>query len=243
MESNDEILLRNLGFDTHFFQKIEMESTYIIRREKIRKVGSENAVVKLENRQEIIRSKDDDDICMQVYNEIEQNELLEADDKNFTTYIYDSKEINRETNNPVHANEENSAGIENENQPSCLKIEKNLEIFQNCSHSQLNQLNQMFKNINSSQNEKVMVKAYKSKLKTKFYQIYEENSQQFKENIKYKIFHKCNFPTCGRTFASAGWLKNHFSEHMKELKKNKFNIMFENLIENVRMGIFQMVNS
>ena len=91
----------------------------------------------------------------------------------------------------------------------------------------MTQLDQIFKEMNSAPQQKILVKAYKSKLKSKFYQIYENNSQQLKEKVKYKIFHKCNYPSCGRTFSSSGWLNSHFNEHLKDLKKHRFNIMFE----------------
>ena len=50
------------------------------------------------------------------------------------------------------------------------------------------------------------------------------------EKIKNKIFHKCNFPSCNRTFASPGWLKSHFNEHDNEIKNYKFNKIFENFV-------------
>lgn len=75
--------------------------------------------------------------------------------------------------------------------------------------------------------EKQVFKAYKSKHKRKFYQIYEHNSKQAKSIHQYKMFHKCNFPHCGRTFLSSGWLKAHFDEHLKEMDNVPFNILFD----------------
>jgi len=100
-------------------------------------------------------------------------------------------------------------------------------ILENSMQNQMEQLNRIFLEMNQSSEAKVIIKAYKSKLKTKFYKIYESNSKFYKEKNKYKIFHKCNFPGCSRTFASAGWLKSHFNEHLQELKSNKFNLEFE----------------
>ena len=37
-------------------------------------------------------------------------------------------------------------------------------------------------------------------------------------------------PQCGRTFSSSGWLKAHFEEHLKELEKNNFNVLFDKFI-------------
>lgn len=75
--------------------------------------------------------------------------------------------------------------------------------------------------------EKHVIKAYKSKHKRKFYQIYEHNSKQTKKIHQYKMFHKCNFPHCNRTFLSSGWLKAHFDEHLKEMNNAPFNILFD----------------
>jgi hypothetical protein len=119
--------------------------------------------------------------------------------------------------------------IEEKSQSNSAPDENCLEngIFKDYMQNQMNQLDRIFKEMNESKEAKVIIKAYKSKLKTKFYKIYESNSQFFKEKNKYKIFHKCNFPGCSRTFASAGWLKSHFNEHLQELKLNKFNLEFE----------------
>ena len=85
-------------------------------------------------------------------------------------------------------------------------------------------------NNNNNNNNKNIIKAYKSKHKIKYSKIYEKNSELNKQQNKYKMFHKCNFPNCGRTFSSSGWLKSHFNEHLKLIKKNKFNILFEKYI-------------
>lgn len=75
--------------------------------------------------------------------------------------------------------------------------------------------------------ERQIIKAYKSKHKSKFYQIYQHNSQQTRSIHQYKMFHKCNFPHCNRTFSSSGWLKAHFDEHLKEMNNAPFNILFD----------------
>ena len=93
--------------------------------------------------------------------------------------------------------------------------------------------------MNQSNENRKVIKAYKSKLKSKFYRIYESNSKDYLEKVKYKLFHKCCFPNCGRTFSSSGWLKAHFEEHIKDLKKNSFNILFEKFIRNNQHSLFQ----
>ena len=79
--------------------------------------------------------------------------------------------------------------------------------------------------------ERQVIKAYKSKHKSKYYELYEFNSMKNEELNKYRIFHKCNFPNCNRTFSSSGWLKAHFDEHFKEIKGHVFSILFDKYIK------------
>lgn len=223
------ILIKNIGFDANLFDMVA-NPVYVIKKEKIRKIYSENAVVKLESENfGNFRSREAEDLEIYAdaedqYNPFENSEEKEnpADNHQFieeNTNFYDCEApvVSR-----VVAKEES------------VNIENNLEVFRNCSLTQMNQLKRMFTTMNSSYESKIIVKAYRSKLKSKFYEIYEQNSQKLQEKIKYKVFHKCNFPSCGRTFASAGWLKSHFKEHLREIKKNKFNILFENMILNCK---------
>ena len=244
-EKNSEgcrILLKNLGFSPVFFEKIcsggldrrsqqEESSTFMIRREKIRKVGSENAVVKIEGSDvQLRRCREEEDL--EAYREMEEHELFGRKDEAepFKTVFEDSN---------LYGQDEFPEEEENSNQPPADDRHFDLDVFANCSRTQMSQLNRIVTGINSAQDHKVLVKAYRSKLKSKFYRIYEENSQQYREKIKFKIFHKCNFPSCGRTFASAGWLKSHFQEHLQELKKNKFNILFDSLILDCKKNYFK----
>jgi hypothetical protein len=110
--------------------------------------------------------------------------------------------------------------------------DNNSVIFSTYSQSQIVNLTKIIEEMNQSNENRKVIKAYKSKLKSKFYRIYETNSKDYLEKVKYKLFHKCCFPHCGRTFSSSGWLKAHFEEHMKDLKKNSFNILFEKFIRN-----------
>ena len=113
------------------------------------------------------------------------------------------------------------------------------EIFSTYSQSQIVNLTKIIEEMNQSNENRKVIKAYKSKLKSKFYRIYETNSKDYLEKVKYKLFHKCCFPHCGRTFSSSGWLKAHFEEHIKDLKKNSFNILFEKFIRNNQHSLFQ----
>lgn len=239
-ETKSTILLKNIGFDVKFFEKLESgRSAFIIKKEKMRKVGSENAVVKVEGDGIFIRrNREEEDI--EIYKEAEsshglfdeEEEIVNTDKERST--IRGAMYIDRESD---FYNE-----IEDEPDKASSHLEKNLSLFQNCSQAQISQLNQLFSQMNSSNEERVLVKAYKSKLKSKFYEVYEKNSQQLKEKIKYKIFHKCNYPSCGRTFASSGWLKSHFKEHLDDLEKNKFNILFDQFIEKYKDLCFHESN-
>ena len=86
-------------------------------------------------------------------------------------------------------------------------------------------------NLNESNSESSqVVKAYRSKHKKKYIKIYEANSINFNENNKYKLFHKCCYPKCNRTFSSSGWLKAHFKEHLKQIHNSLFSKLFNRLV-------------
>lgn len=247
---SSSILLRNLGFSESFFEKLDSEQTiYLLKKEKLRKVCSENAVLRIE-KNEMVEGKSREAEDMELYHEVEDCGFFseEEDTLNKGGLIRNANYINRDSNfyeqidhfaQASRINKKSEIYQNLQPTPSDSNfynktLESDLKIFKNCSQSQMNQLNQIFSEMNSSKEEKILVKAYKSKLKFKFYQIYEKNSQNFKETVKYKIFHKCNYPSCGRTFASSGWLRSHFKDHLKELKKNKFNIIFENFVEKLK---------
>lgn len=71
------------------------------------------------------------------------------------------------------------------------------------------------------------VKSYKSKYKNKFKDIYESNSIIYKNKNKYKLYHKCCYPGCNRTFTYSGWLKAHYKKHLKEIKESAYCKLFE----------------
>ena len=104
------------------------------------------------------------------------------------------------------------------------------KLMSNYSNEQMIHLANIISGLNTATQSRQVIKAYKSKLKSKFQRIYETNSQNYLENVKYKLFHKCCYPNCGRTFSSSGWLKAHFEEHLKELEKNNFNVLFDKFI-------------
>ena len=81
-------------------------------------------------------------------------------------------------------------------------------------------------------NNNYMIKAYKSKLKKKYGHLYKINSKELEEKNKFKLYHKCCYPDCNRTFSSSGWLKAHLKNHLKQIHNSKYCILFENFIMN-----------
>ena len=93
------------------------------------------------------------------------------------------------------------------------------------------------KNINEINNKKskYAINAYKSNHKKKFSKLYEINSITLEEKNKYKLYHKCCYPNCNRTFSSSGWLKAHLKEHLKEIHNSKYSKLFEKFVLNEKL--------
>ena len=88
------------------------------------------------------------------------------------------------------------------------------------------------KNCEIIKNNNYLIKAYKSKLKKKYSKLYENNSINLEEKNKFKLFHKCCYPGCNRTFSSSGWLKSHLDKHLKKIHDSKYCKLFENYLIN-----------
>jgi hypothetical protein len=174
-----------------------------------------------------------------------KNEMLDLYQEDEAEYIpldnNENKFINKyedDNNNNNNINNFNSfklnlneiIGNNNINNINNNCINNNNNFDNNLFNNNNNINNNFFNIIDNNNNNKNIIKAYKSKHKIKYSKIYEKNSELNKQQNKYKMFHKCNFPNCGRTFSSSGWLKSHFNEHLKLIKKNKFNILFEKYI-------------
>jgi hypothetical protein len=209
-ESNN--LFLNFGFSPNFFSEIK-EEIYIIERNPMRKISSANAVS-----------------ALPIEEQISQKKIYEAEDKE----LYQQEEEDNWSDLNKNDNINSKEKIKNTNSVfspfSFNSNDNNIEIFSSYSQSQIVNLTKIIQEMNQSNEKRKVIKAYKSKLKSKFYRIYESNSKDYLEKVKYKLFHKCCFPNCGRTFSSSGWLKAHFEEHIKDLKKNSFNILFEKFI-------------
>ena len=102
----------------------------------------------------------------------------------------------------------------------------------------------LINNINDNNSESSqIIEAYKSKHKKKFIKIYEANSINFIENNKNKLFHKCCYPGCNRTFSSSGWLKAHFKEHLKQIHNSLFSKLFRIIILNNQVQLMNHLNN
>ena len=62
--------------------------------------------------------------------------------------------------------------------------------------------------------------------------LYEINSINLQEKNKFKLFHKCCYPGCTRTFSSSGWLRSHLNKHLKQLHNSKYCKLFKNYLLN-----------
>ena len=216
-ESND--LYLNFGFSPNFFSEIK-EEIYIIEKNPMRKIFSANAVLNIPIEEQIEKKKIYDAEDKELYNQQEEDYCFDLNKNDNLLLNFGEKIILNDNNNQYYSNSI-FFPFNNEN-----------NIFSNFSQNQIMNLNKIIEEMNKSYENRKVIKAYKSKLKSKFYKIYEFNSKDYLEKVKYKLFHKCCFPNCGRTFSSSGWLKAHFEEHIKDLKKNKFNILFEKFIRN-----------
>ena len=95
------------------------------------------------------------------------------------------------------------------------KLEKKKDIIQNDEEAL------------TKDDSNLVVKSYKSKYKNKFKDIYENNSIILKNKNKYKLYHKCCYPGCNRTFTYSGWLKAHYKIHLKEIQESAYFRLFE----------------
>ena len=87
------------------------------------------------------------------------------------------------------------------------------------------------------------IKAYKSKHKKKYSKFYEINSLALQEKNKYKLYHKCCYPGCERTFSSSGWLKAHLKEHLKQIHNSKYCQLFEKYILSEKIKFINKKNN
>ena len=93
----------------------------------------------------------------------------------------------------------------------------------------------LIKNIcetNTKANNNYLINAYKSKHKKKHSRLYEFNSIELAIKNRNKLYHKCCYPGCNRTFSSSGWLKAHLKQHLKHIHNSKYCKLFEKFVLN-----------
>lgn len=211
MKDNSEILMRNIGFDSSFFSN-SIHDVFVIKKSSVKKIFSEGAIHKISSDPSALqqrKSAEAEDLSIYADSEFDREEEQKGFGGNFI-----SGETNLFDDDEQH--------------------EAPLKVFKNCSSEQMNRLSTIITSLNSTEQEKLAVKAYRSKLKSKFYSIYEKNSKWLKEKNKHKIFHRCNYPRCNRTFASSGWLRAHFNSHLEEIRKEKFSTLFDQVAEKMK---------
>ena len=86
--------------------------------------------------------------------------------------------------------------------------------------------------VNTKANNKYLINAYKSKHKKKYSKLYEFNSIELAKKNRNKLYHKCCYPGCNRTFSSSGWLKAHLKQHLKHIHNSKYCKLFEKFVLN-----------
>lgn len=133
-------------------------------------------------------------------NEISSNNLIEGNDEHEIKKKFNGKE------KLIEINSENKL---------INKLEKKKDIIQNDEEAL------------TKDDSNLAVKSYKSKYKNKFKDIYENNSAILKNKNKYKLYHKCCYPGCNRTFTYSGWLKAHYKIHLKEIQESAYCRLFK----------------
>jgi hypothetical protein len=133
------------------------------------------------------------------------------------------KDLSTDTISLTNKNTQNEDNNETISDDSCI-----LDVNYQCESNNFVENNE--KILGKTKRNNIIIKAYKSKLKMKRDRLYLQNSDIFKQNTKDKIFHKCNFPGCSRTFASSGWLKAHLIIHDEEMYNHSFNRIFNSIV-------------
>lgn len=229
-----EILLENCGFSKNFFTEID-KYVYAIEKNSMKKVNSANGAIaiplenNINNNDKKIYEAEDKDSFLLKEKEEETEKIINKNNDN-SNIISNSNNniirINLDNDNNENANNNNNDYSKNEESDN-----KNLNINKLCYEEFNKKFNSLINNINKDIKEtKTAIKAYRSRHKSKFTKVYEINSYQLLEKNKFKLFHKCCFPDCKRTFSSSGWLKAHYKEHLKELHKSNYCKLFEQMV-------------
>jgi hypothetical protein len=158
-----------------------------------------------------IKSENDIQLLKAQEEKVYQKKIYEAEDKD----IFNKQYI--ELKNNIYLNNYNSS---NNNISSYPTIPSQDCLIKNIS------------DVNTKANNKYLINAYKSKHKKKYSKLYEFNSIELAKKNRNKLYHKCCYPGCNRTFSSSGWLKAHLKQHLKHIHNSKYCKLFEKFVLN-----------
>ena len=125
---------------------------------------------------------------------------------------------------------ENSVDSEKESVDSLSNSNSTTIEMSLTNNEQVTSLNKIINSLIKNNEHKEVISATKMKTNKQVRVLYGKTKNQKNDRSQYKIIHKCSYPGCARIFTSSGWLRAHFGEHLKELKKTKFNVLFDTLI-------------
>ena len=95
---------------------------------------------------------------------------------------------------------------------------------------ELNSFNNIIQALNATAEHKDVITSIQMKKPRNVEVIYENMNSKKANRLQFKITHRCKYPGCRRMCISSGWLRVHFGEHLKEMEKSKFNVLFDRLI-------------
>ena len=164
-----------------------------------------------------IKSENDINFLKSIEEKNIHKKIYEAEDKDAFIKIYD------ENKNNIYLNKSSNQSINNFSSYTTIPS-------QDCLSKNLFDIN--------FQKGVYAVKAYKSKHKKKYSKLYEANSVILEEKNRYKLYHRCCYPCCNRTFSSSGWLKAHLKDHLKQIHNSKYCRLFEKYILSEKIQLF-----
>ena len=183
----------------------------------------ENNILIIQNSIKKTKSENDIISLQKKEEEFNQKKIYEAEDKEFYNKNSDNFKKDIYINSNFNSSNYNISSCTTFHSPEYLFKDNNSEIIK--------------------KNNNYIIKAYKSKLKKKYSKFYEINSNSLKEKNKYKLYHKCCYPGCNRTFSSSGWLKAHLKYHLKQIHNSKYCKLFDNYILNEKIKKYSKQNN
>ena len=179
-------------------------------------------ILEKDNLKKIKSSNDDIKLLQNIQEKNNLKKIYEAEDKD----AFSRK--NDENKNNIYLNHNSNKSINNFSSYTTIPS-------QDCLYKNMCDIN-IKKDIYA-------INAYKSKHKKKYIKLYEANSIILEEKNKYKLYHRCCYPCCNRTFSSSGWLKAHLKEHLKQIHNSKYCKLFEKYILSQKIQSMNIKNN